>query len=129
MPHEYIMTASDGWTTQKGFMKPHPQCYGTYPRKIRKYVLEKKLMGLPAAIRSMTALPAEKFKMKGRGKIAEGYFADIAIINLDTITDHATYDNPQQYSEGINYLFVNGVMAIENGKATGKRGGKVLKGR
>jgi len=82
-----------------------------------------------AAIRSMTSLPAEKFRMKGRGKIEEGYFADIAIINLDTITDHATYDNPEQYSEGINYLFVNGVMAIENGKATGKRGGKVLKRR
>ncbi len=123
MPHDYIITASDGWTIPKGITKPHPRVYGTFSKKLRKFVLDEKLMSLSAAIRSMTSLPAGKFKIKGRGKIAEGNFADIAIINPETICDHATYKNPHQYSEGVVHLLVNGKLSIENGIATGDRGG------
>ena len=65
--------------------------------------------------------------MKGRGRIVEGNFADITVMDFNTITDHATYDDPHQYSEGIEYLLVNGVMSIEKGKATGDRGGRPLR--
>ena len=75
----------------------------------------------------MTSLPAEKFKLKGRGKIAPGNFADIAVIDLKTMTDRATYLDPHQYAEGIRYLLVNGVMAIENSRVTEERGGKGLR--
>jgi N-acyl-D-amino-acid deacylase len=127
MPHEYVMTASDGFTVPKDMLKPHPRLYGTFTRKLRKYVLEEKVMGLKEAIVSMTSLPSEKFKMKGRGIIAEGNFADIAIINLNTVKDCATYTNPHQYSKGIEYLLVNGMVSIEKGGFTGKRGGKAIR--
>jgi len=127
MPRDYILTASDGWTVPKDMTKPHPRVYGTFPKKIRQFVLEEKLMSLTGAIRSMTSLPAEKFRMKGRGRIAEGNFADIAVINLETITDHATFTDPHQYSEGVEYLLVNGVLSIDKGKATGDRGGRPIR--
>jgi len=127
MPRHFVMTASDGWPVPKGMGRPHPRSYGTFPRKIRKFVLEEKILSLSAALRSMTSLPAEKFKLKGRGKIAPGNFADIAVIDLKTMTDRATYLDPHQYAEGIRYLLVNGVMAIENSRVTEERGGKGLR--
>jgi len=126
MPRDYVMTASDGWPVPKGLGRPHPRSYGTFPRKIRKFVLEEKVLGLSAALRSMTSLPAEKFRLKGRGKIVPGNFADIAVIDLETIRDKATYLDPHQYAEGVRSLLVNGIVAIENGKATAERGGKGL---
>ncbi|MBU3913902.1 D-aminoacylase [bacterium] len=127
MSHDFIITASDGWTIPKDMMKPHPRLYGTFPRKLRKYVIDEERLSLVSAIRSMTSLPAEKFKMKNRGRLIEGNFADIAIINLKKITDRATYVNPHQYAEGIEYLLINGGLAIENGKATGTRFGKSVR--
>jgi N-acyl-D-amino-acid deacylase len=115
MPHDYIFTVSDGWTVPKDMTKPHPRLYGTFPKKLRRFALDEKIMGLTAAIRSMTSLPAEKFKIKGRGRIAEGNFADIALIDMNTIGDNATYQKPHQYADGIVYLMVNGVMSIEKG--------------
>jgi len=126
MPYDYIITASDSATVPKGFTRPHPRTYGTFPRKIRQYALEEKILSLPAAIRSMTSLPADKFGLKGRGRIAEGGFADIAVLNLKTIADRSTYLDPHQYATGVEYLLVNGRLAIEKGKATGDRGGRVL---
>lgn len=127
MPHDYIITASDGWTVPKGMTNPHPRVYGTFPKKIRQFVLTEKRLDLKAAIRSMTSLPAEKFNLQGRGRIAEGNYADIAVIDMKTLTDHATYLKPHQYAEGVNYLLVNGVVAIEKGVATGDRGGRALR--
>ena len=127
MPYEYVITCSDGWTIPKGMTWPHPRLYGTFPRKLREFVLKEKLMPLKEAIISMTSLPAQKFNIKDRGVIAEGNYADIALIDLNTITDHATYPEPHQYSEGVIHLLVNGIVAIENGKATGKRGGRALR--
>jgi N-acyl-D-amino-acid deacylase len=126
-PHDYIITASDGWTNPMGMGKPHPRVYGTFPRKIRRFVLEDLLMSLPAAIRSMTSLPAEQFNIKGRGRILAGNFADIAVIDLDRIADHATFTEPHQNSTGVDHLLVNGVFSIENGQPTGNRNGRALK--
>lgn len=84
-------------------------------------------MGLKEVIRSMTSLPAEKFRLQGRGRIATGNYADIAVIDINTLTDHATYIKPHQYAEGIVHLLVNGVMAIMDSKATRNRGGRALR--
>lgn len=127
MPHDYIITASDGWTIPKGITRPHPRVYGTFPKKLKQFVMDEKLMTFQEAVRSMTSLPAEKFNMKGRGKIEKGAYADIAVWDQDKIADHATYKDPHQYSDGIQWLLVNGVVSIQNGKATGKRGGRPLK--
>lgn len=127
MPHDYIFTTCDGWTIPKDMMKPHPRLYGSFPRKIKKFVIEEKIMDLKPAIRSMTSLPAGKFNIKDRGKIEEGYYADVTVMNLNQVSDNATYDKPHQYAEGIEYVLVNGVLSIKNGKATGERGGRPLK--
>ena len=124
---DFMITASDGWTVPKGMSHPHPRVYGTFPRKLRRFVLEGKLMPLSRAIRSMTSLPAEKFAIRGRGKIAPGAYADIAVIDLEGIADHATYIDPHQYSSGIETLVVNGVVAIDKGRATGERNGYTLR--
>ncbi|MEZ7893050.1 MAG: amidohydrolase family protein [Candidatus Wallbacteria bacterium] len=127
MPHDYVFTVSDGYTVFKPGMSPHPRFYGCFPRKIKKFAIEEKLMSLNDAIRSMTSLPAEKFGIKGRGRIVSGCYADIAVIDIDKFTDHATYTERDLYSEGVKYLLVNGVFAIEDGKITDKCGGRPLK--
>jgi N-acyl-D-amino-acid deacylase len=126
MARDFVITASDGWTVPKDLTRPHPRCYGTFPRKIRKYVLDGKILGLSAAIHSMTSLPAEKFRIKDRGKIAKGCFADIAVIDVEKITDRATYMDPHRYPAGIEYVMVNGVLSVAGGNATGDRAGACL---
>lgn len=127
MPEDFVFTASDGYTSGPGFEVPHPRAFGTFPHKIRKFALEDKRMNLTAAIRSMTSLPAEKFHLQGRGRIAEGYYADIAVINLSTFTDRSTYKQPNLSPVGLDYLLVNGQVSIENGNATGKTGGMAIR--
>ncbi len=124
---DYVFTASDGLTHLAMAFKAHPRLYGTFTRKIRQFALDEKLIDLNSVIRSMTSLPADKFHMKGRGRIAEGYYADVAVIDLNTISDLATYQKADVYSKGIMYLLVNGVLEIDKGQATGARGGKPLK--
>ena len=123
MPHDYVFTGSDAFL-DLGFFKAHPRFYGTFPRKIRNYALDGKIMTLNAAIMSMTSLPAQKFRMKDRGNIRVGNFADIVVIDLKTIRELGTYENPAQYPEGIIHVLVNGVVSIENGKSTGQTGGR-----
>ena len=125
--HEYVFTGSDGHTQMKGIGKYHPRSYATFTRKLRQFVLDEKKLDLNFVIRSMTSLPAEKFKMKGRGKIAEGYFADIAVIDLQNIKDNATYATPDNLSEGVVHLLVNGIHTIEDDKYTGQTGGRALR--
>ncbi len=127
MPHDYVFTISDGWTIPKDMMKPHPRLYGAFARKLRTFVLEEKVMGLAAALRSMTSLPAQKFAMKDRGIVKPGFFADVTAFNPKTIADRSTYTDPHQYAAGVEYVLVNGVVALEGGKATGERGGRPLR--
>ncbi|MFA5064620.1 MAG: D-aminoacylase [Dehalococcoidia bacterium] len=125
---DWVFTGTDGATLPKslsGFAgKFHPRFYGTFPKKIRQFVIDEKLIDLQFAIRSMTSLPAEKFGLKNRGKIAEGYYADIAVIDIDKIADKATYENPTEYSIGVVDLIVNGCIEILDGEATGQEGGR-----
>jgi len=127
MTADYVMTASDGMVIPKGFFKPHPRIYGTFPKKIRRFALDEKIIDLAACIRSMTSLPAEKFNITNRGVIQPGAYADVTIFNPDTILDTATYLDPHQYAHGIEYVLVNGVAAVDGGEFTGYRGGRSVR--
>jgi N-acyl-D-amino-acid deacylase len=107
---------------------PHPRAYGTFPRILRKYVREEKSLELPEAIRKFTALPAQRMKLSDRGVLKKGLWADVVIFDPDKIKDLATFENPNQLSVGMEYVLVNGVRVISEGKATGKLPGKVLRG-
>jgi N-acyl-D-amino-acid deacylase len=125
------MVASDG-SARATYGKlsegnPHPRSYGTFPRFLGRYVREDKIISLPEAVRKMTLLPAETLGISDRGKIAPGLFADIVCFDFDKVIDKADYVNPHQYPEGIEYVLVNGELAIKNGEHTGKLPGKVLK--
>lgn len=124
--NEWVFTASDG-VVDVGGQTPHPRYYGTFARKIRDYALDSKLLSLSDAIRSMTSLPAEKFKIKGRGKITAGNYADITIFDLNSIKELGTYRDPARYPSGFRYVIVNGVVSIDDGKATWNAGGRALK--
>ena len=127
MANDYILTGSDGWTVPKGMTKPHPRTYGTFARKLGTYWREEKLVDLFTCLRSMTALPAQTFGIKDRGRIETGCFADLAVIDLDRVGDKATYLSPHQYASGIVHLMVNGEVSIRNGVFTGDRGGRNLR--
>ena len=124
---DFVFVISDGWTTIKDVGKPHPRCYGAYPKMIKTFAMDEKTMDLAAVVRAMTSLPAEKFRMTKRGKLDVGYFADITVIDPQKLSDHATYKKPHQYSTGVEYLFVNGALAIDGGTATNERRGKASK--
>ncbi len=107
---------------------PHPRAYGTFPRILRKYVREEKKLTLEDAIRKFSALPAQRMRFIDRGVLRAGMWADVVIFDPETIRDLATFDNPNQLSQGMDFVLVNGVPVIENGKMTGALPGKVLRG-
>jgi N-acyl-D-amino-acid deacylase len=127
MKKDYVMTASDGSLAIPGNGIPHPRSYGTFPRKIRKYVLEDKVLTMEEAIKKATSMPAGMIGLKDRGRIEEGYKADLVIFNPATIKDNATYADPHRYSSGIEYLIINGDVVIEKGKYNGKLAGKAIR--
>jgi N-acyl-D-amino-acid deacylase len=94
---------------------PHPRAYGTNARVLGRYVKELGVINLEEAIRRMTGLPAQKFNLKNRGLIKEGYFADIVIFDENEISDASEYNQPHQYSKGVKYVWVNGVLSIDQG--------------
>ena len=107
---------------------PHPRAYGTFPRILRKYVREDKALTLEDAIRKMSALPAQRLRLTDRGVLKAGMWADVVVFDPATVRDLATFDNPNQLSEGMEYVLVNGVPVIEHSKMTGALPGKVLRG-
>jgi N-acyl-D-amino-acid deacylase len=107
---------------------PHPRAYGTFPRILRKYVREEHRLTLQDAIRKFTSLPAQRLGLTDRGVLKQGMWADIAIFDPEQIHEVATFENPNQLSVGIQYLLVNGVPVIADGKATNALPGKVLHG-
>jgi N-acyl-D-amino-acid deacylase len=107
---------------------PHPRAYGTFPRILRKYVREEHRLTLQDAIRKFTSLPAQRLGLTDRGVLKQGMWADIAIFDPEQIHEVATFENPNQLSVGIQYLLVNGVPVIAEGKATSALPGKVLRG-
>jgi dihydroorotase/N-acyl-D-amino-acid deacylase len=107
---------------------PHPRAYGTFPRVLRKFVREDKLITLEEAIRKMSALPAQKLRLADRGVLKSGMWADIVVFDPATVTDVATFAEPNQLSKGMDYVLVNGVPVIAQGTATGARPGRILRG-
>lgn len=106
---------------------PHPRLYGSFPRVLGKYVREEKALTLEEAIYKMTKKPAETLKIKDRGEIKEGYFADIVIFNLEKIADKGTYVEPKQYPVGIDYVIINGNIVINNGEYNEILAGSILR--
>jgi N-acyl-D-amino-acid deacylase len=108
--------------------KSHPRGWGTYPRILGRYVRDEKIMPLEFAIHKMTGLPASNVGLKQRGLLREGYFADITIFDPKTVIDRATFEEPNQYPVGINYVIVNGRVEVDNGQRTPLNSGRVLRG-
>ncbi len=108
--------------------KSHPRGWGTYPRILGRYIRDENLMPLELAIHKMTGLPASNVGLKQRGLLREGYFADITIFDPKTVIDRATFEEPNQYPVGINYVIVNGQIEVDNGQRTPANSGRVLRG-
>jgi N-acyl-D-amino-acid deacylase len=123
-----IMKSPLGMVCSDGILlgKPHPRAYGSFPRVVGHYVREG-VLRLEDAIRKMTSYPAQTYKLPRRGILRPGMAADITIFDSDKIEDTASFENPIQYPKGIKHVFVNGVMAVENGSYTGQRAGKVVR--
>jgi N-acyl-D-amino-acid deacylase len=111
-----------------GSEHPHPRAYGTFPRILRKYVREEHALTLEDAIRKFSALPAQRMRFTDRGVLKQGMWADIVVFDPATIRDLATFEQPNQLSQGMDYVLVNGVAVIADGKMTGTLPGKVLRG-
>jgi N-acyl-D-amino-acid deacylase len=124
LAHPMAMIGSDGIPDDA---HPHPRLWGSFPRVLGRYVREEKLLPLEEAVRRMTSLPAERFGLKDRGRIAEGCFADLVLFDPATVTDTATFDRPISAAEGIRQVFVNGEAVWRDGKVTGARPGRVLR--
>jgi len=118
-------TAPDGLL---GGEHPHPRAYGTFPRILRKYVREEHKLRLEEAIRKFSALPAQRMRFNDRGVLKEGMWADVVVFDPAKVRDLATFENPNRLSVGMEYVLVNGVPVIEEGKMTNALPGRVLRG-
>jgi N-acyl-D-amino-acid deacylase len=121
---DHCMVGSDGLPTDG---KPHPRLYGTMARVLQRYVREEGLMTLEEAVRKMTSLPAKKHRLGKRGVLAAGWAADVVVLDPETIEDVATYSEPRQYPPGIAHVVVNGQVAVESGRQTEARAGRMLR--
>jgi dihydroorotase/N-acyl-D-amino-acid deacylase len=128
MQHPYTAIASDGRLNALGDGHPHPRAYGTFVRVLDKYVKQDSVLSMAEAIRKMTTLPAERMGLSDRGKIAEGYRADLTIFDPQKIREVATFTDPHHYPEGIVHVLVSGEWAIRDGDLVNGKAGKVLKG-
>ncbi len=121
MKQPWVMTGSDGGRSG------HPRGFGSYPRKIREYVFNRKIIPLPRMIQASSWQVAETFRLRDRGRICEGFFADLIVFDEKTIADRATYEQPDLPAVGMQYVIVNGKVAIDGGKYTGALAGCALK--
>ncbi|HEV2421084.1 MAG TPA: D-aminoacylase [Candidatus Acidoferrales bacterium] len=119
MRQPWVMTDSDG-------SPGHPRLYGTFPRKLRIYVYQKKLITLPFMVHVSTELPAEMLGLHHRGLLRQGYIADIIAFDPATIADKATYEHPEVLATGMKYVFINGTLAVNGGNYTGALPGRAL---
>lgn len=126
MRQDWTMTCTDGDLVPMGEGKPHPRAYGAFVRKLERYVRERGAIGLAAAIRSMTTLPATVYGMKDRGQLRTGAFADVLVFDLAAVHEPATYADPHQLAAGINDILVNGELVRRDGVFTRALPGRVL---
>jgi N-acyl-D-amino-acid deacylase len=123
LQHPATMIGSDGLPNDP---RPHPRLWGTFPRVLGHYCRDEGIFPLTEAVHKMTGLPAQRFRLAGRGRIHEGSHADLVLFNPQTIRDTATFSNPICAAEGIAAVWVNGVLSYKNGEVTGQRGGRFL---
>jgi N-acyl-D-amino-acid deacylase len=116
--------------TEGVFLKsnPHPRTYGNVARLLGRYVRDEKVIPLAEAVRKLTSLPAGNLKIRDRGTLKAGYFADVVLFDPAKIQDHATFDKPHQYATGVRHVFVNGVQVLKDGEPTGAAAGRVVRG-
>ena len=107
---------------------PHPRAYGNFARLLGKYVRDEKVIPLHEAVYRLSGLPATNLKIRQRGFLREGYYADVVVFDPDSIQDHATFENPHQYSTGVHHVFVNGGHVLNGGEHTGTTPGRVVRG-
>ena len=128
----WIAFGSDAgsYSTEGLFLKfnPHPRAYGNFARLLAKYVREEKIIPLEEAVRRLTYLPATNLRLTRRGVLAVGSYADIVVFDPATISDHATFEKPHQYSSGVMHVLVNGIAVLKNGEHTGAKPGRFVKG-
>ena len=127
MAQPWMATSTDAAVTLPGDGPVHARFYGSYPRKIHRYALEGNTISLEHAIRSSTSLPAKIMGIGDRGLLLEGFRADVVILDPDKVRDRATFFKPHQYSEGVDFVLVNGVAVVENGEPTGALPGVVIR--
>jgi N-acyl-D-amino-acid deacylase len=125
--HPLMMIGSDGIPDLDGL--PHPRLYGTFPRVYAEYVRNRPEISLSEAVRRMTSLPADRFGLAGRGRLAPGQCADVAVFDPATFRDTATFKAPKQQPEGLHWVFVNGALTFDQGRHTGARAGRLLRYR
>ena len=125
MRHPSTMIGSDGIPTLDG--KPHPRLYNTFARVLGHYSRDEGLLSLATAIHRMTGMSADKFGLSGRGRIAEGAFADLVLFDAATVIDRGTFDDPNRYPDGIHQVFVNGACVVRDGSVLDALPGRVLK--
>ncbi|MEO8202127.1 MAG: D-aminoacylase [Gemmatimonadota bacterium] len=127
----WVSFGSDGGSLapEGVFLKssPHPRAYGNFARLLGKYVRDEQVVPLEEAIRRLTSLPAANLRISGRGTLAPGYHADIAVFDPAKIRDNATFDQPHQYATGMIHVFVNGIQVLRNGEHTGAKPGQVVR--
>ena len=128
MQYPYNMFASDASIRIFNEGSPHPRGFGTNARVLSKYVRDEHVISLEEAIRRMTSLPTQKFSLKDRGLLREGFAADILIFDENEVQDLSTYEHPHAYSKGFYYVLVNGKVVVEDGKHLGTRSGHALYG-
>jgi N-acyl-D-amino-acid deacylase len=121
------MFASDASIRIFGEGAPHPRGFGTNARVLSKYVRDEKVISLEEAVRRMSSLPAQKFGLKDRGILREGFAADIVVFSEKDVQDISTYEQPHAYSKGFKYVIVNGALVVEDEKHLGTRSGKALR--
>jgi len=123
----WVATASDAGIALPGDgPSTHARFYGTFPRKIQYYAIEKGVLSVEDAVRSMTSLPAQILGFRNRGMLREGYIADIAVLDLEHYRSPATFFEPHQYAEGVEFVIVNGQFVVDKGELTWKLPGKVI---
>lgn len=127
MRYPYTTVASDGGIREFGLGMPHPRSYGTNARTLAEYVRTRKVLTLEDAIRRMTSLPARTFGFRDRGLVALGSVADLVLFDPSKVQDKATFQQPHQYTEGFDYVLVNGRAMVEDGKLTDAHAGRVLR--
>jgi N-acyl-D-amino-acid deacylase len=128
LAHPQAMVGSDGRLARPGDgSSPHPRAFGTFPRVLGRYSRDLKLFSLETAVYKMTGQSAARLKLKDRGVLKQGAFADVVVFDANAIADRATFENPAQYPVGVDYVFVNGVAAVDAGRFTDVRAGRVIK--